>query len=117
VKKVVRSVQLTGDIGKPLITLHGDLDTLLPIRTDSDVYGRLVDRQGHDGRHRYYRIGDGTHVDSLYDAYPNRIRPILPCARDAFGLLTRWVEDGKRPPRDRYYPRPAHGDLANRCRL
>jgi hypothetical protein len=117
VKKAVRSVQLTGDIGKPLITLHGDLDTLLPIRTDSDVYSRLVDRQGHDGRHRYYRIGDGTHVDSLYDVYPNRIRPILPCARNAFGLLTRWVEDGKRPPRDRFYPRPAHGDLVNRCRL
>ena len=26
----MRSVQLTGRIGKPLITLHGTLDTLLP---------------------------------------------------------------------------------------
>ena len=47
VKDAVRSVQLTGKIGKPMITVHGTLDTLLPIRTDSNPYDRLIDRAGH----------------------------------------------------------------------
>jgi hypothetical protein len=117
VKDAMRSVQLTGRIGRPLITLHGSLDTLLPPRTDSHVYDRLVDRAGRGARHRYYRIADGTHVDSLYDVYPDRLRPLLPCARTAFTDLTRWVERGARPPRDAFYPRPAGGDLRNTCRL
>jgi hypothetical protein len=117
VKDAVRSVQLTGKIGKPMITVHGTLDTLLPIRTDSNPYDRLIDRAGHGGRHRYYKIEDGTHVDGLYDTYPDKLRPLLPCARTGFSDLTRWVERGVKPPRDGYYHRPASGDLRNTCRL
>lgn len=117
VKDAVRSVQLTGHLGKPMITLHGTLDALLPIGTDSNVYDRLVDRAGSGRMHRYYRIVDGTHVDGLYDAYPDRLRPLLPCARTAFDQLTAWVEQGARPPRDARYPRPSEGDLVNTCRL
>ncbi len=117
VQDAVRSVQLTGRIGKPLITVHGTLDTLLPIRTDSNVYDRLVDRAGHGRKHRYYRIQDGTHVDGLYTTYPDRLRPLLPCARTAFTDLTRWVERGRKPPRDGFYRRPTSGDLLNTCRL
>ncbi|HSE69407.1 MAG TPA: tannase/feruloyl esterase family alpha/beta hydrolase [Nocardioidaceae bacterium] len=116
VKQAVRSVQLTGRIKKPMLTLHGTLDALLPPATDSDVYDRLVDRAGSGRLHRYYRIADGTHTDGLYDTYPDRLRPLLPCARAAFDELTAWVERGDRPPRDGYYPRPA-GDLVNRCDL
>ncbi|HSE07070.1 MAG TPA: tannase/feruloyl esterase family alpha/beta hydrolase [Nocardioidaceae bacterium] len=117
VKDAVRRVQLTGRIGKPTITIHGSLDALLPARTDSDVYTRLVDRAGLDRRHRYYRIADGTHTDGLYDSYPDRLRPLLPCARRAFTLLTSWVERGAKPPADGRYARPRGGDLANTCRL
>ncbi len=117
VRDAVRSVQLTGRIGKPMITLHGTLDTLLPPKTDSDVYTRLIDRRGLDSRHRYYEIEDGNHVDGLYSTYPDRLRPMLPCARAAFTKLTRWVEAGRKPPKDGYYARPDTGDLVNSCRL
>jgi hypothetical protein len=116
VKDAVRSIELTGRIGKPLVTVHGTLDTLLPIGTDSDVYDGLVDDAGRGDLHRYYRVEDGTHTDGLYAAFPDRLRPLLPCARSAFGALTSWVEDGIRPPADATYPRPA-GDVVNTCTL
>jgi hypothetical protein len=31
-----------GTIGAPLLTLHGTLDTLLPISLRSDVYTRMI---------------------------------------------------------------------------
>ena len=73
-------------------------------------------RPGRGERHRYYRIADGTHTDGLYAAFPDRLRPLLPCARTAFGVLTDWVERGVQPPADATYPRPA-GDVLNTCRL
>ena len=118
VKDAVRNVQLTGRIGKKMITLHGSLDSLLPIRTDSNVYRGLVrDAGGASAPHRYYRIGGGDHVDSFYDKYPGRLRPILPCHRKAFGMLERWVEDGREPPESRFVPRPEGGDVVNSCAI
>jgi len=117
VREAVRRVELTGEIGKPLLTLHGTIDTLLPIRTDSDVYEKLVKRSGNARLHRYYRIEGGDHVDSFHDKYPDRVRPILPCHRDAFEALEGWVEGGERPPRSGFVPRPESGDVVNECAL
>lgn len=117
VKDAVASISLTGRIGKPMITVHGTLDTLLPPATDSDVYDALVDDAGAGERHRYYLVEDGTHTDGLYPAFPTRLRPLLPCARSAFDALTAWVESGTPPPADGTYPRPAGGDLLNTCTL
>lgn len=117
VHRAVARVALTGRIGKPMITLHGTLDTLLPIATDSDVYDRMVDGAGRGRLHRYYRVAGGNHVDGLYDTYPDRLRPVLPCYREALGALTAWVEDGRTPPGDRTVPRPADGDVVNSCAL
>ena len=116
VKDAVASVQLTGEIGKPLLTLHGDLDALLPIRTDSDVYTQLVKKNGR-ADHRYYVIGDGNHVDGLYNRYPDRLRPILPCQREAFEALEASVESGAKPPKSGFVPRPESGDMVNQCSL
>jgi hypothetical protein len=100
-----------------MITLHGDMDTLLPKAADSDVYARMVDKAGRGSLHRYYGIEGGTHVDGLYDSYPTALRPILPCHRSAFDALTAWVEDGVEPPADHDVARPAGGDVANSCPL
>ncbi|MFF4550121.1 tannase/feruloyl esterase family alpha/beta hydrolase [Streptomyces sp. NPDC001435] len=113
VHDAVARVSLTGRIGKPMITLHGTLDALLPIGVQSDVYAQMVADQGRSALHRYYRIEGGTHVDSLYDTYPDKLRPILPCYRAAFTTMTDWVEHHKEPPAGRTVPRPASGDLVN----
>jgi fermentation-respiration switch protein FrsA (DUF1100 family) len=110
-------VELTGRIKRPMLTVHGTLDALLPPATDSDVYARLVERAGAGDLHRYYSVEDGTHTDGLYTAYPDRLRPLLPCARSAFGALTAWVEEGTTPPDSGFYPRPGSGDLLNTCEL
>ncbi|TVT19710.1 tannase/feruloyl esterase family alpha/beta hydrolase, partial [Amycolatopsis rhizosphaerae] len=55
VHRAVERISLTGRIGKPLITLHGTLDSLLPISRDSDVYDRMIGEAGRAGLHRYYR--------------------------------------------------------------
>ena len=82
VKDAVQKVSLTGDIGWPMITLHGTLDTLLPIKRYANVYREMIENQGKAKMHRYYVIEDGNHVDSFYDAYPRTgptaLRPILP---------------------------------------
>ncbi|WNV73967.1 tannase/feruloyl esterase family alpha/beta hydrolase [Geodermatophilus sp. DSM 44513] len=100
-------ISLTGEIDKPMLTLHGTLDTLLPISTDSDVYAEMVADQHRDWLHRYYRIEGGNHVDSLVGLDPERLRPMLPCFRTAFDALTAWVEDREKPPASTTVPRPA----------
>ncbi|WP_199752868.1 hypothetical protein [Actinoplanes sp. ATCC 53533] len=112
-RAAIARIALTGRIQRPLITLHGTLDTLLPITEDSDVYARMVG----DRPFRYYRVEGGNHVDGLYDAYPDRLRPILPCFRTAFTALTGWTERRIAPPPSHTVARPASGDLANTCAL
>jgi hypothetical protein len=119
VRRAVARVQLTGRIGKPMLTLHGTLDTLLPRETDSDVYARLIAAAGRGRLHRYYVVEDGNHVDSLYDGVPGLVqpglvRPILPCYRDAFAALEAWVERGVAPPPSGLLPRRP-GDVVNAC--
>jgi hypothetical protein len=117
VKDAVRRVENTGRIGRPMLTLHGTLDALLPIRRDSHVYADLVRAAGRGGLHRYYVIEQGNHVDSLYDDHPDRLRPILPCYRAAFLALERWVERGVEPPPAQFVRRPRTGDVVNTCGL
>ncbi len=117
VKDAVEKVQLTGDIGKPMITLHGDLDALLPIGVDSDPYRELIEGAGKAGKHRYLAIGGGNHVDGLYDTYPNRLRPILPCYRDAFVALDNAVDGGGKLPNNGFIPKPEGEDAVNNCDL
>ncbi|MFG3254868.1 tannase/feruloyl esterase family alpha/beta hydrolase [Streptomyces sp. NPDC048172] len=112
VRKAVAKVALTGRIGKPLITLHGTLDVLLPISRDSDVYASMVRENGRGRLHRYYRVEGGTHTDSLFDTFPERLRPLAPCYRDAFAALDRWVTSDRRPPASRTVARPAGADSA-----
>ena len=123
-RRALDRVGLTGDVRRPMLTLHGTHDALLPIRTDSDVYARMVDRAGSGSPggtgdlHRYYRVRGGTHVDGLRAEYGDRVRPLLPCARTAFVRMVAWVEADRRPPGDATLGRlQDRGRELNRCSL
>ncbi|HEY0470395.1 MAG TPA: tannase/feruloyl esterase family alpha/beta hydrolase [Kribbella sp.] len=82
-QQAVRRIALTGNIGRPLVTLHGTLDSLLPISQDSDVYAELVRRAGRSRLHTYQRVEAGNHVDGLVDTYPDRLVPLVPLLQQA----------------------------------
>ncbi|NRN65085.1 Aromatic ring-opening dioxygenase LigA [Kibdelosporangium sp. 4NS15] len=115
VHRAVARISLTGRIGKPLLTLHGTVDALLPISRDSDVYQGMITRQGRAHLQRYYRIEGGNHVDGLYDTYPDLLRPIGPCFRTAFTALDGWL-NGVQPPPSATVKR-AGANLATECSL
>lgn len=120
VRAAVQKIALTGRIGKPLITLHGTLDVQLPISEDSDVYAKMVRGAGRGALFRYYRVEDGTHVDSLVDTFPDKLRPLVPCHRSAFTAMEHWIRRGDQPPPSRTVPRPDAADpavLLARCPL
>ncbi|MGW3333502.1 CoA-transferase [Streptomyces rubiginosohelvolus] len=114
VRDAVAKIALTGRIGKPLISFHGTLDVLLPISRTSDTYAWMVRQQGRGALHRYYRVEGGTHVDSLVDAFPDRLRPLVPCHRSAAAALERWLDEGRRPPSSRTLKLPAGTTPAER---
>jgi hypothetical protein len=77
-QQAVARIALTGRIGKPLVTFHGTLDTLLPISQSGDVYAQMVRDQGRGRLHSYHRIEGGNHVDGLVDTYPDRLTALAP---------------------------------------
>lgn len=98
VRERLAEVANTGDIhGRKLLTLHGTLDALLPIDTDSDRYAEMVQATGNGANHRYYVIEGGTHVDKLADDHPEVFRPILPCYLEALDELDAWVTEDAEP--------------------
>ncbi|WP_323187355.1 hypothetical protein [Streptomyces sp. NBC_00006] len=88
-------------------TGQGTLDVLLPTGQGSDVYADMVRKSGRGALLRYYRIEDGTHVDSLVDTFPGKLRPIVPCHRAAFEAMEEWVAGKGRPPAGHTVRRPA----------
>ncbi len=114
VHDAVRRVSLTGRIGRPMITVHGTLDVLVPIGSDSDRYAGMITRAGRGDLHRYYRVGGGNHTDGFFGTAPDLVRPVLPCFRMAFDATVAWVERGIAAPPSQTIDRPA-GDVVNTC--
>jgi pimeloyl-ACP methyl ester carboxylesterase len=114
----LRRIENTGKIGKPMLTLHGTLDSLLPIATNGDPYTARVRAAGRGDLHRYYVIENGNHVDGRYDLFPDRIRPIHPCYLKALDALEAWVEKGAAPPPSQFVPdRGQVQDVLHECTL
>ena len=102
----VASFATTGRILRPLLTVAGTMDALLPIDHHARAYARLVrsragdDEHGH-GRHvpgrddtppyRLYEVQNGNHIETYADTFPE-LELIQPHAQRAFELLVRHVE-------------------------
>ena len=107
----VAAITTTGDIGKPLITVAGTTDALLPINLHARAYARAVaaalsdrDHQGADQPHqhptyRLYEVQNGNHIETYKDTFP-QLELIQPHAQYAFDLLVKYVEHGAELPPD-----------------
>ena len=114
------AIATTGDIGKPLITVAGTMDALLPINLNARAYARAVaaalsrgDREGreHDDggnpshpTYRLYEVQNGNHIETYKDTF-GQLELIQPHAQRAFDLLTDYVERGSNLPPDQCIPR------------
>ena len=78
--QAIERFALTGKIGRPLHTIHGTYDCLLPITQNSDAYAELA---APTGLHTYQRVEAGNHLDGLVDAYPDQLVPLVPLLQQA----------------------------------
>jgi hypothetical protein len=103
----------TGLIQKPLITVAGTEDSLLPIDHHARAYARavaasLAAQPGYPHRpqpaYRLYEVQNGNHIESYKTLFP-ALEYILPHAQHAFDLLVGNVEQGSALPPDQCIPR------------
>jgi pimeloyl-ACP methyl ester carboxylesterase len=97
----------TGKITRPLISIAGTLDALLPITHHARAYQARVaaSREGKDHpQYRLYEIENGNHVDLFRSFFP-QLELLQPHAHRAFDLLVDHVETGTSLPPDQCIPR------------
>jgi len=101
----------TGDIQRPLITIAGTMDGLLPIDHHARAYARKVraHQGGDEGRndsppYRLYEVQNGNHIEAYNLKFP-QLELIEPHAQQAFDLLVQHVEGGASLPPDQCIPR------------
>ena len=112
----------TGRIKRPLITVAGTMDSLLPINHHARAYARKVaanrdDRRDDEGRqrgdrddsdpsYRLYEVQNGNHIETYKLSLP-QLEFIEPHAQRAFDLLVEHVEHGTPLPADQCIARGA----------
>ena len=103
----------TGLIQRPLITVQGTLDALLPIDHHGRAYARAVQagfeaQPGYPNRptpeYRLYEVQNGNHIENYKSFYPS-LEYILPHAQHAFDLLVAGVEQRASLPPNQCVPR------------
>jgi len=117
----VAAIATTGKIKRPLITVAGTLDALLPIKRGARAYETVVDasRKGNNNQrepqYRLYEIQNGNHIESYKDrtnlpSFP-QLEFIEPHAQMAFELLVGHVEGNEALPPSQCVPRG--GDISS----
>jgi hypothetical protein len=109
----VASVATTGAIGRPLVTVAGTMDALLPIQRGARAYEALVlanargggnEREGRAVPYRLYEVQNGNHIEAYKSTFP-QLELLQPHAQKAFDLLTAYVERGVPLPQSQCVPR------------
>jgi hypothetical protein len=103
----------TGRIRRPLITVAGTMDGLLPIDRHARAYARKVmeaqaergDDEGDDNpAYRLYEVQNGNHLETFKNTFP-ALEFIQPHAQRAFDLLVTSVEQRATLPPSQCIPR------------
>jgi hypothetical protein len=100
----------SGKIRRPLVTVAGTMDALLPIDHHARAYARKVasaskqerddddgDRDDSRAAYRLYEIQNGNHIETYQDTFA-QLELIEPHARRAFDLLVDQVERNRALP-------------------
>jgi len=117
-------ISTEGDIRRPLLTIHGTMDTLLPIQRHARPFRDAVLAAGKGDLHRLYEVQNGNHIERYRQSCCNftQLEFLQPHAHEAFRRLVAWVESGITPPRNQCIPRggalvdnPALAGRPERC--
>lgn len=106
----VAAVETTGKIKKPLITVAGTMDALLPIQRQARAYEAAVDasRKGNNdqrnAQYRLYEVQNGNHIEAYALVFP-QLELIQPHAQKAFDLLVDSVESNAPLPPSQCIPK------------
>lgn len=104
------AVATTGKIKKPLITVAGTMDALLPPENHARAYERAVNasRKGNNDKRsaqfRLFEVQNGNHLESYALVFPE-LRVIQPHAHRAFDLLVDHVENNAPLPPSQCIPK------------
>ena len=111
VEEAFAAFATTGKIKKPLVTVAGTMDALLPIDRHARAYQAKVaaSRKGNNdhrnAQYRLYEIQNGNHVDNFRSLFPLQLEYIQPHAQRAFDLLVDHVENRAPLPPEQCVPR------------
>jgi hypothetical protein len=113
----VAAVATTGKIKRPLITVAGTMDALLPIERGARAYEAVVDasRKGNnehrEAQFRLYEVQNGNHIETFKNTFA-QLEFIQPHAQKAFDLLVDHVENNAALPPSQCIPRS--GSIASK---
>ena len=118
VSSSLAAVATTGKIHRPLITVAGTMDALLPITRNVQSYEKLVNASRKGGKaprkapYRLYEVQNGTHIDGYTTIFP-QLQLIRPYAQQAFDLLVDHVENRATLPPNQCIALPSAPNQAN----
>lgn len=101
--KRIEPIANTGRLVKPLLSVAGNWDCLVPFKHNAAGYQNLVREAGSASYHRLYEIDAGNHVDGLLRDNRGQQQPVLPYFSKAISYLEMWVEHKKLPPESGLY--------------
>jgi hypothetical protein len=65
VGRAIRKFENSGEITKPLISVHVTLDAFIPLKGHARPYKVKIEAQGFGANYRLYEIQNGNHLDSF----------------------------------------------------
>lgn len=110
VKQRIAAFQNTGDIKKPVITVHGTWDALLFSNVHAKGYSQLIAQNHKSHLHRLYMVQNGNHFEGFVGKPgiddKHQLQPLMPYVHQSFDALVNWVEKGSAPPVSQTLPVP-----------